>query len=231
MTAAPFGRSQRLYDAVYSWKDYAAEAERLQPHLRGTSILDVACGTGGHIPHLRGAYEVVGVDIDSGMLDIAREKNPGAEFHAGDMRYFELSRTFGTVMCLFSSIGYLPTVSDLDRALACFARHVEPGGAVLIEPWIKAGEFEPRLPQSVIGESDGLRVARMTLLELEGDSTVLTMHYLVGSEGRIDHLQEVHRLRLFSDEEYRGAFERAGLAVELDADGPMGRGLYIGARR
>ena len=155
MTAAPFGRSQRLYDAVYSWKDYAAEAERLQPHLRGTSILDVACGTGGHIPHLRGAYEVVGVDIDPGMLDIAHEKNPGAEFHAGDM----------------------------------------------------------------------------TLLELEGDSTVLTMHYLVGSEGRIDHLQEVHRLRLFSDEEYRGAFERAGLAVELDADGPMGRGLYIGARR
>ena len=74
MTAAPFGRSQRLYDAVYSWKDYAAEAERLQPHLRGTSILDVACGTGGHIPHLRGAYEVVGVDIDPGMLDIAREK-------------------------------------------------------------------------------------------------------------------------------------------------------------
>ncbi len=231
MTAAPFVHSQRLYDAVYSWKDYAAEAERLQPYLRGASILDVACGTGGHIPHLRGAYEVVGVDIDPGMLEIAREKNPGVEFHLGDMRSLELGRTFGTVMCLFSSIGYLPTASDLDRALACFARHAEPGGAVLVEPWIKAGDFEPRLPQPVIGEAEGLRVARMTRLELQGDSTVLTIHYLVGSEGGIEHLEEVHRLRVFSDEEYTGAFARSGLEVEFDPEGPMGRGLYAGAKQ
>jgi hypothetical protein len=36
------------------------------------------------------------------------------------------------VACLFSSMGYVRT--NLDRTLACIARHLNPGGLVLIEP-------------------------------------------------------------------------------------------------
>ena len=35
---------------------------------------------------------------------------------------------------------------------------------------------------------------------------------------------------LFTDEEYLGAFKRAGLEVELDPKGLMDRGLLIGTR-
>ena len=52
-----FSNSTDLYDAIYSWKDYANEAaiiKRLidQELPEATSILDVACGTGEHIRHL-----------------------------------------------------------------------------------------------------------------------------------------------------------------------------------
>jgi SAM-dependent methyltransferase len=165
---APFAGSQRLYDAVYSWKDYPAEVERLRQYLRGSTIHDVACGIGGHIQHLRGAFEVVGVDIDPGMLEIAREKNPGVELRTADMRDFDLGRRFGTVLCLFSSIGYVGSVDELHTALACFARHAEAGGVVLVEPWLRREAFEPRPPLLMSHQADGVTVARTVAYDPEG---------------------------------------------------------------
>jgi SAM-dependent methyltransferase len=60
--------------------------------LRGSIIRDVTCSTGGHIRRLRGAFDVVGVDIDPYVLEIAREKNPGVEPRTADMREFDLGR-------------------------------------------------------------------------------------------------------------------------------------------
>ncbi len=85
-----FHESARFYDAIYSFKDYAAEAGWLRylltehGHPDGT-LLDVACGTGAHLLHLRDHYRVEGLDLDPGMLDVARAKLPGVPFHQGDM--------------------------------------------------------------------------------------------------------------------------------------------------
>ena len=63
-----FTKSEQLYDAIYGWKDYKAEASRLAEiigsHKRssGNDLLDVACGTGGHIPHLGEAFRIEGLD-------------------------------------------------------------------------------------------------------------------------------------------------------------------------
>jgi len=77
-----FSKSAPLYDLFYAGKDYAREADRLRAlvgeHQRspGTSLLDVACGTGGHIAFLRRDYAVEGLDLDRGLLEIARRKHP-----------------------------------------------------------------------------------------------------------------------------------------------------------
>jgi predicted TPR repeat methyltransferase len=64
-----FRRSQRIYDAIYAWKDYPTEAERIDAAIRerrpdATTLLDVACGTGKHLELLRDRYRVEGVDLD-----------------------------------------------------------------------------------------------------------------------------------------------------------------------
>ena len=43
-------------------------------------------------------------------------------------------RAYDVVLCLFSSIGYVKTKSNLNRAVKCMANHLTPGGILLIEP-------------------------------------------------------------------------------------------------
>jgi ubiquinone/menaquinone biosynthesis C-methylase UbiE len=64
-----FSRTAHLYDAIYAFKDYAAEAARLHELIEERvpgprTLLDIACGTGKHLAELRAWYEVEGVDLD-----------------------------------------------------------------------------------------------------------------------------------------------------------------------
>jgi len=50
----------------------------------------------------------------------------------------------------------------------------------------------------------------------------------VGSIDGIEYLVETQKMTLFSDDEYRRAFERAGLTVEVVAGPYPDRDRYIG---
>jgi SAM-dependent methyltransferase len=231
-----FHESAELYDTLYSWKDYGGEAERLHELIRrhrgrvGGRLLDVACGTASHIAHLRDRYRCEGLDLDPAILRVARRKNPGLRFHEGDMVDFGLGREFDVVTCLFSSIGYVRTLSRLRKAVRTMGRHVAPGGLLLVEPWFSREELDPgRVHASIVDEPE-LKVTRMSVTFVRRKITVLDFHYLVATPRGVEHFVERHELGLFTREQYLDAFRRAGLEVSYDARGLMDRGLYIGRR-
>jgi SAM-dependent methyltransferase len=230
-----YSRSARLYDAVYGFKDYGAECERLRSlvaerarHAR--SLLDVACGTGKHLEHLRAWYDVEGVDLEPALLAVAADRLPGVPLHEGDMVELDLGRTFDVVTCLFSSIGYVRERARLSQAVASMARHVAAGGLLIVEPWITPDEWEPSGPYAVFVDEPGLKVVRMNVSPPAGDTVVLEMHHLVGTPVTVEHFVERHELGMFTHDEYVQAFRAAGLEVEHDPQGLIGRGLYLGTR-
>jgi SAM-dependent methyltransferase len=227
-----FSKSARFYDAIYEFKDYAAESERVHELIQernpeAHSLLDVACGTGQHLEHLSKHYEVEGLDLDEELLAVARDRLPGITLHRGDMIEFDLGRTFDTVTCLFSSIGYVRTEQNLGAAVASMARHLSPGGILLIEPWVMPEAWEDGHIGGVFVDRDDLKIARLNTSTRDGALSVLHLAYLVATRDEISHFTEEHLLALFTDTQYRSALESAGLAVEYDPDGLMGRGLYI----
>ncbi len=233
-----FGALARYYDLQYATKDYRAEAQRLEELARrygrsgGDAWLDVACGTGRHLEILRGRYRVVGVDRSPQMLRVARRRLPGVEVHLGDMRNFRLSDRFDVLSCLFSAIGHLRTEAELRRAFANFARHVKPGGVVIVEPWIEPSRFFPGHVHGIVTRSRELVVARVSYADRRGNRSRVTYHYLIAEKGRgIRHLAETdvgllvsrpNLLRAMRDAGLRARFYRRGLG--------SGRGLLVGTK-
>lgn len=227
-----FTKSAAFYDAIYSWKDYEAESARLHDLISqykksaGSQLLDVACGTGGHIPHLQQHYQVAGLDLDDSMLDVARAKFPDVTFYHADMVDFDLGKQYDVIVCLFSSIGYVKTVGALNRTLATFKRHLRDGGVVIVEPWLERGMIrDGALHMKTVDEPE-LKITRINQTRVEGDLTILDFYYLMGTPAGVEYFTEQHELAMFTRQEYEAAFVQAGFSVttaELS-----GRGLYIG---
>ena len=228
-----FSRSARIYDAIYaSIRDYPREAAQLDALIQARrpgakSLLDVACGTGVHLHHLAGRYEVEGLDLDPEMLAVARERLPDATFHQGDMASFDLGKRFDAVVCMFSSIGYVKTEEWLRDAIASMARHLEPGGVLVVEPWLTPDAWSDRHVGAVFVDEPELKIARVNVAEREGTISSFEFQYLVGTPDGVEHFSERHELGLFTVEQQLEAFRAAGLEAEHDPEGPMRRGLYV----
>lgn len=231
-----FSRSAIYYDAIYSFKDYAAEADKVRTviaqykRIPGDSLLDVACGTGRHLENLHAHFQVEGLDLDPDLLAIARARLPDVPLHQGDMLDFDLGRSFDAITCLFSGIGYVGTVDRLSQAISTMAGHLRPGGVLIVEPWFEPAAFHPNTLHAAFIDQPDLKIARLNLSRVENGLSVLDFHYLVGTPEGIEHFSERHELGLFTSEEMLTAFARAGLQTSVDPDGLTGRGLYIGVR-
>ena len=232
----PFSKSAAFYDAVYSWKKYGEETATLRSLIKehkrsaGTTLLDVACGTGMHLALLRAHYAAEGLDLDPQLLAAAADRCPGITLHHGDMEEFDLGRTLDVVTCLFSSIAYMETAARMKSAVAAMARHLTPGGLLLVEPFFFPDQFANGHVASTFVEQPELRIARMSVSEVHDSVAHLNFHYLIAQPSGVTHLTEDHRLGLFERSQYEAAFREAGLEVTYESRDPFRNGLFVGVK-
>ena len=233
MSATSSSRSAEVYDAIYALKDYAAEAARARaladPGGSGRSWLEIACGTGRHIPFLLPHYDrFVGIDLAESMVALAKERAGGVDVRVGDMVSFEIGETFDVVSCLFGSIGYCATIQRLESAIACIAQHLRPGGRLIIEPWIFAHQYVPNTTHARFVDTPDLKVVRMNTNRIEDGCAVLEFHHMVGDSNGVEHYVEDHILGLFEQSDYESAFEKAGLTLTADTAGSL---MFLGVKQ
>jgi SAM-dependent methyltransferase len=226
-----------VYDLIHTARsrDWAAEAEAIAAlvadrHPDAASLLDVACGTGKHLESFGSRFRhVEGVELSDGMLRIARNRLSDVTVHHGDMRTFDLGRTYSAVTCLCFSVAYMATADELNRALRRMARHLEPGGVLVLEPWWFPEKFLEGFVAGAVAEEEGRVVSRLSHSVREGDRTRMTVRYTVADSARgISEFTSYEMLSLFAAAEYEAAFRGAGLTVEYLEGGPNGRGLFVG---
>jgi SAM-dependent methyltransferase len=134
--------TRESYDAVA-----AAYAEHLSEELAGKPldrhllnrfaegvkgrgrVADLGCGP-GHVArylHEQGV-EVLGIDLSEGMIREARERYPGLDFRAGDMRSLDLPDS-GLAVAFYSLIHFAD--SEIPPVLREIHRVLAPGGLAL----------------------------------------------------------------------------------------------------
>jgi SAM-dependent methyltransferase len=229
---SPYGSSARVYDALFRDKDYRGAVGRLrrilrQVHPDARRLLDVGCGTGRHLEHLRRVFDVEGLDASPSMLAVARARCPGIALHRGDLVGFDLGKTFDVVTCLLGSIGYARTVPRLARGVRAMARHVAPGGVLIVEPWVSPDRFVAGRVVFDRADEPELKVARMYRTTRRGAVSVFDSHYLVAGPAGVEHFTERQELGLFTPRQYRAALRAAGLRVLPVAGDLFGYGLYV----
>ena len=135
-----FKELAQYYDLIYSWKDYQKEADKIKSLIKkhkesdGHDLLEVACGTGKHLPYLKDSFSILATDLNKAMLSVARKNISDVTFKQADMIKLNLDKKFDVILCLFSSIGYVKTYQNLTKTIQNFAKHLKVGGVVIIEP-------------------------------------------------------------------------------------------------
>jgi SAM-dependent methyltransferase len=137
----------------------------------GASVLELGCGIGDTLAALSPGRGV-GVDFSSGMIDIARERHPGLEFHVGDI---EDPATLVGLGGPFDVILVLDTLGSLDDCQAFFAnlhglcrrdtRVVFGYHSHLWQPVLRAAELlglrMPQVAQNVMSPADIAGIAAL----------------------------------------------------------------------
>jgi SAM-dependent methyltransferase len=135
----------RRFDALAATgMDMHGEAALVASYLPAT-VLDAGCGTGRVAIELANrGHDVVGVDVDTAMLEVARAKAPGLTWVEADLTdpAFDLGRTFDVVVMAGNVLIFVPSGTE-GEVIANTARHVSPGGRLVAGYSLRPGGLQP----------------------------------------------------------------------------------------
>ncbi|CAN5871839.1 hypothetical protein BH23ACT12_BH23ACT12_00030 [soil metagenome] len=121
--APNYGRWKQKAHYYYDYVK-AAVADVVPP---GARVLEVGCGTGDVIAHLR-PQEGLGIDLSPEMIVIAQTRHPRLNFAVHDLMGDSLSGTYDFVV----AVDVAEHVPDLTRLMVCMASVLAPGGRIVL---------------------------------------------------------------------------------------------------
>jgi len=201
---------------------------------QGGPVLEIGCGTGRVlIPIARAGIEIVGLDASARMLDLCRQHlaaepddiRARVRLVEGDMRAFDLARTFPLITLPFRPFQHLVTVEEQLACLDGIRRHLAPGGRVVLDLF---NPFLEMLVNTRIGEEighelaftmpDGRRVVRCHRFTAHDRfnqvNDVELIYDVTHPDGRQERLVHGFRMRYLFRFEVEHLLARCGLAVE-----------------
>ena len=124
-----------LEDIDYTKIAEYIEATLKRHGLKAELVCDLACGTGTLTDILsKRGYDMIGIDLSTEMLNVAREKNPDILFLNQDICEFELYGTVDALLCMTDSLNYIPDEDDLfaifKAAKTCY---LNPGAPLIFD--------------------------------------------------------------------------------------------------
>ncbi|MFG1909759.1 class I SAM-dependent methyltransferase [Kribbella sp. NPDC048928] len=159
-----------LYDRLFPGGVQAVDFYRAAADRQGGCVLELGCGTGQKlIPIASDGHPCVGLELSPHMLAEARrkadERRVEVEWVQGDMREFDLGRSFDLVFVAANSLLHLHEADDLVGCFRSVRRHLAPGARLVFDV------FNPSV--RMLAQADGVRRRRDALSFVDPDRGVV----------------------------------------------------------
>lgn len=152
-----FYSDARLYDRLFPGGEQAIDFYRAEADRQGGRVLELGSGTGAKlIPIASDGHPCVGLELSTNMLAEAQrkaeERGVEVQWVRGDMREFDMGRTFDLVLIAGNSLLHLHEAEDLVDCFRSARRHLSPGARLIFDV------FNPSV--RILAQADGVRRRR-----------------------------------------------------------------------
>lgn len=216
----PFSEFARVYDRFMHYIDYPGWVRYICRitelyKINGKRLLDLACGTGTcAILFAKRGFEVTGVDVSPSMLAQAERKIRDGGYRISllrqDMRDLQVTERVNIITCLYDSLNYLLRIEDIEKTFLHAYDALEHGGAFIFD---MNTEYALKViwGTNVWYRNEG-GVPSVWKNEYDAGAKIGTLYltWTTIEDGRKEEHFEIHRERAYSNEEIRGALDKAG---------------------
>lgn len=190
----------------------------------GGPVLELGCGTGRVALALAGeGLEVVGVDAAPAMIEAAGAKaatlGVGLTLALGDIRSFDLGRTFPLVLLTYNTLNHLLELESIARCLTAVKEHMDERSVFAIDTFQPSLAFlggDPERRRPILRYRDPYTEAEVLLSEENHYEPARQRNRVVWTyevEGRVVRTDEM-TMRLFFPNELETLLSLSGFVIE-----------------
>lgn len=207
-----------LYPIVYAHRNVesaAPEARFAAGQLALTDrdrLLDLCCGNGRHLVHLREhAGTAIGLDYSAQLLEMARQTvGSRTGLVRADMRAIPFENVFDVVTSFFTSFGYFFSEEENRSVVRGVARALRPGGRFFID-YLNSAHVERTLMPESRREDGGYVITETRWIDFEARRVNKTTRVEQNGETVCETGESV---RLYDLDEFTALLESGGLAPD-----------------
>ena len=217
----------QYYDAIYSDKNYRADADILRGLMKGVaqpSVLEIGSGTGNQSLRLCEWAEVTAVETDADFASVMRKKcaaHPAITLFEGDIAQLP-AKNFDGAAAYFHVVNYIHDAKALAHLFTEIAKRLKQGAALLFDMWhAECVLSDPprdttrtKAFDNTIGTGD---VTQIIKPELDAAKRNVTLNYSISIEGiagtisfKTGPFTETIHLHLWQQDEIVSALQNAG---------------------
>jgi 2-polyprenyl-3-methyl-5-hydroxy-6-metoxy-1,4-benzoquinol methylase len=196
--------------------------EKILRKYKVKTVLDLTCGTGSQVFWLaKRGYDVIGSDINTKMLKIARDKAKkeklAIKFLEGDMRTIHVGK-FDAVITIFNAVGHL-TKEDFEKAMRTIHENLNDGGLYVFDifdlTYLLHEDNITKLTIDWQKTVDDAKIRKIQYSTINNDGVLAS--YTTSYEQEDSHKPEIFRseqtLQVYSAEQLRAMLHSNGFEI------------------
>ncbi len=133
----------KYYDLIFK-QDYEKQARIISKLIKNKGkLLDVGCGTGGHLIIFKKlSFKVKGLDDSEEMINVAKKKLPEIIFFKAKMQKLSLKEKFNVITILNRTLLFVKDYNDLKKTIKGVYNQLTINGALIMDLDIHSDYFD-----------------------------------------------------------------------------------------